>query len=73
MKVGVWPSGAWPKGPRPGAWGVRLRGNDHCCATQLPIAPRSRLMGYGTWQHGPGTSHLLTHVLWCQLVLLIPY
>ena len=42
-----------------------------CCATQLPVATQSRLMGYGAWQHAPGTSHLLTHVLWCQLVLLI--
>ena len=40
-----------------------------CCATQLPVAPWSRLMGYGAWQHVPGTSHQLTHVLWCQLVL----
>ena len=43
----------------------------HCCATQLPVAPRSRLRGYGAWQHAPGTSHQLTHVLWCQLILRI--
>ena len=42
-----------------------------CCATQLPVAPRLRLMGYGAWQHAPGTSHPLTHVLWCQLILRI--
>ena len=43
----------------------------HCCATQLPVAPRSRLTGYGAWQHAPGTSHQLTHVVWCQLILRI--
>ena len=46
-----------------------------CCATQLPVAPRSRPLGYGAWQHASGMSHLLAvaHVLVCQLVLRISH